>query len=417
MSESSSCIEKARFLIARSRWEEARRELSREIAENPENGLAHALDALCLVEMEDTVEATRVARRAIGLDPELPIAHFALASAYFIEDRLSEAEDAIVEAIRLDPQDADLFVLLGNINLERRDWQAALAAAEEGLIRDAENAACVNLRAIALRQSNRPDAAGSAIAYALSKDPDNPLTHANQGWHFIELGRYDEAMDHFRESLRLDPLGEWARKGVVEAIKAKNPVYRVLLRFFLWIGKLSGTRAWLVILGLWIGARGLRALAKAYPALTPFILPALILYTIFVYLTWTAAPLFDLLVRLHPFGKYALSKDQIRASNWVGGMLAATVLLALGGWLFKPILLISAVTCGAMVIPVAGTFACQSRRGRRVLGIYTAALGAVAVLSAILLPFNLTLGAIAFGLCIFGIFIFGFVANAYALNS
>lgn len=404
--------------MERSRFTEARAELGREIAVHPENGTAFALDALCLVEMEDSVEAIRVAQRAIGLDPELPLAHFALASAFFEEDRFPEAENAIAEAIRIDPQDADFFVLLGNIHLARRDWERALAAAGEGLIQDPENAACVNLRAIALRQSNRPDAAGSAIAYALSKDPDNALTHANQGWHFIELGRYNEAIDHFRESLRLDPLGEWAREGVVEAIKAGNPVYRILLRFFLWIGKLGGTRAWLVIIGLWIGARGLRALAKAYPALTPFILPVLILYAIFVYLTWTAAPMFNLLVRLHPFGKYALTKDQIRASNWVGGMLAATLLMVAVGWLSNaPMLLLPAITCGAMVIPVAGTFGCESRRGRRVLGIYTAVLGAVAVLSSALLPFNLTLGAIAFAICLFGIFIFGFVANAYALNS
>ena len=68
-----------------------------------------------------------------------------------------------------------------------------------------------------------------------ARDPDDAFSHANQGWTLLEQGNRKKAMEHFRESLRLDPTNGWAQAGLVEAIKAGNPVYAVMLKYFLWI--------------------------------------------------------------------------------------------------------------------------------------------------------------------------------------
>ena len=55
-------------------------------------------------------------------------------------------------------------------------------------------------------------------------------------------------------------------------------------------------------------------------------------YLVFAFLTWTAQPLFNVLLRVDPIGRYALSRRQIVASNWVGSaflMGIATVLTSL----------------------------------------------------------------------------------------
>lgn len=51
----------------------------------------------------------------------------------------------------------------------------------------------------------------STPSVALARNPDDGFSHANQGWTFLDQGRRLEAMNHFRESLRLDPTDEWAR--------------------------------------------------------------------------------------------------------------------------------------------------------------------------------------------------------------
>src|SRR3712207_7475219 len=63
-----------------------------------------------------------------------------------------------------------------------------------------------------------------------SSDVCSSDLHANRGWQEAHRGNYEQAMAHFREALRIDASLEWAREGVVEVLKARNPVYRVMLR-------------------------------------------------------------------------------------------------------------------------------------------------------------------------------------------
>lgn len=418
MSETSSHLDKARFLIARSRPEEARRELAREIAENPENGAAHALDSLCLKDLGRAKEALSTAERAIATDPELPLAHYSLAAARFDEEDYRGAEAATREALRLDPFNPAFHALLARTRIARRQWEGALEAAEQGLEIDAEDTDCINLRAIALIQLNRHDQAASAIEYAMANDPEDAMTHANRGWHLVEMGEYDRAMDHFRQALRFDPTHEWARHGVVELIKARNPIYRVMLRYFLWSSKLQSQTGWLLVIGGWFGYRFLRRLAETSPVLAPFLWPIIILYLVFVVLSWIASPVFDLMVRFHPFGKYALSREEIRASNWVGGMLLVAVLHWLVYLFYRPhALFVSALCASLMVIPIAGTFGCESEKGRETLGLYTFALAILATASVVFTFFSDSVSYLLFLLFTIGAFIFNLLANRYALQS
>jgi hypothetical protein len=50
--------------------------------------------------------------------------------------------------------------------------------------------------------------------------------------------------------------------------------------------------------------------------------PLIIAYIVFAWFTWLAQPVFNLLLRLHPLGKHALSVDQWRETNWIGLVVA-----------------------------------------------------------------------------------------------
>jgi tetratricopeptide (TPR) repeat protein len=217
-------------LYQQSRYDLAEKELRRALGDEPENPMAHAVLALCLAERDQNDEAVSQAEEAISLAPDLAFCHFALAKIHYDADRLREALQAIEEAIALDPEDADYFALKAGIRLNQRDWAAALKAAEEGLTIDAEHVQCTNLRAIALVKLGRKKEAGATIDAALARDPDNAITHANQGWTLLERSEHTRAMEHFREALRLDPELDWARAGIVEALKAKHLVYRMMLK-------------------------------------------------------------------------------------------------------------------------------------------------------------------------------------------
>lgn len=373
-------LQRALLLFDQSRHDMAADELRLALAEDPGDARAHALLALCLVEKEDFKGATEEARQAIHLDPGLPFAHRAHAKILLARERPDEAREAIAEAIRLDPEDPDQHALMAAIEMDLRHWSAALEAAERGLHFDATHVGCANLRAMALVKLGRRAEAGITLGGALERDPENALTHANQGWALLHEGKHEKALGHFREALRLDPQQDWARHGIVEALKARHFIYAAMLKYFLWMSRLNERGQWGVILGAYIGYRVLGGIASSNPAAAPFIWPVLILYLVFALMTWLADPLFNLVLRLNRFGKLVLSPEQTTASNWIGGCILAA-LIALVVWLVASNGLAgyAALALGPLVLPLAASFKCPEGWPRRAMFAGTAALALLAI--------------------------------------
>ncbi len=270
---------------------------------------------------------------------------------------------------------------------------------------------------MALVKMGCKELAGATIDAALARDPDNAVTHANMGWTLLEKNDPAKALEHFREALRLDPTSEWARLGIIEALKARHLVYRLMLRYFLWMAKLSGKMQWGVIIGAYLLYRVLRGWAKANPDVAPFVWPVLVLYVGFVFLSWTAVPLFNLLLRLNRFGRLALSDEQIRASNWIGGCLLFVIVAAIAGVALDNLAsLIAAIIALFWIFPLSATFNCAEGWPRNAMAGYTALLALLgAIVIGACLADSVNLFVPTFGLFFLGIFCSGIVANALAM--
>ncbi len=376
---------RAALLMQQSRTDLAEQELRLALADDPNEARAHGLLAVCLAQREAFREALVEAGQAVHLAPDDSFTHYTLSGVLYHSNRPQEAEQAIQEAIRLDPTDPDYFARLASIRFDLRNWNGALEAAGLGLQFDPEHAQCINLRAMALVKLGRQDEAGAALETALQRDPENALTHANQGWRLLEQGEHRKALEHFREALRIDSELDYARHGIVEALKARHFIYRVMLGYFLWMAKLSERAQWGVIIGGYVGYRLLRNVARNNPALQPWIMPLLILYIAFAIMTWVSSPLFNLLLRLNRFGRLALSREQIVTSNWVGLCVAGAVVSLLlyftvGG--DGP--LVSALVCGLLIPPLATIYQCERGWPRITSVLITIALTAAGVTSAAL---------------------------------
>lgn len=370
--------ERAFVLFDQRRFDLAERALRQALAEDPGDPTAHALLALCLSEQERFDQAEAEARIAVGRGGELGLVHYALARVLYDRNRLDEAADAVREAIRRDPEAPNYFTLSGAIHYDQRRWQDALAAADQALELDPEHSGALNLRAMALRQLGRHAAAASTIEGALAKDPENALTHANRGWMLLRRGDTPAALESFREALRLDPTLDTARSGIVEGLKARHALYRVLLRYFLWMDTLTEGRQWLVIIGGYVVFRGLSRAAKAMPSLAPVIWPLAGLYALFALMTWIGPAVFDTALRFNRFGRLALSDDQRLQSTLVSAALGfaavSTVTFALTG---AETAVAGILWSLLLSMPIAATFRCQPGWPRKTMAWYTGALAAV----------------------------------------
>lgn len=376
-------FQRALLLQQQRRYADAERELRQALAADPNFADAHALLADVLLEQQRLDEATAEAGLAITQDPEAEFAHFVMARILLARNRHEEAEEAVLRAIQLSPYPRS-FALLAAARYERSDWAGALYAADQGLSVDPEDGGCLNLRAMALRQLGRHDEADRTLAGALEADPDDSYAHANRGWSELHRGRPREALVHFKEALRLDPSNDHARAGLIEAMKARYVIYRLLLGYFLWMGRLQQSAQFAIVIGGWVGYRMLRGFAEDNPQYAWVTTPLIVAYVAFALMTWLASPLMNLALRLHPVGRHALSADQRRTANVVGGLLLAAAVAFVAGRAALPVPLDGlALFLVFAAMPGSLIFGAEAGWPRVVLALMTAALAGFAGIMAL----------------------------------
>ena len=405
-------MERAHQLIQLQRYKEAEKELRDILSLDPNRAEALALFAICQAEQNNIEEADRLIKQAISKEPDNDHFLYLQALFYLRQNNLKEAEKFIRNAISFQPHGADYFGLLASIKLSQKEWQQALDAADQGLAVDPDNLMCLNSRSTALFKLDKKDLAYSSIQEALNKDPENEYTHSNIGWGLLERGDHKQALEHFREALKINPNFDYAKAGLVEGLKARYWLYRVFLKYAFWLSNLKGKAQWAVILGLYFGVKFLGYLSEHNPGLATFIHPIIYLYVAFAVSTWIIAPLSNLFLRLNIYGRYALKKEEIQASNFVGislliGLLGGIMYL-IGHDDFYLLVLIYGVT---MMIPLASMFNAENKRSKTILVAYTIALAIVGLGALILAALTGDAGALG-PIYVVGVIAYQWIANA-----
>jgi tetratricopeptide (TPR) repeat protein len=375
-----SHLDRAQLLIGQSRYDLAVRELHAALAADPASSLAHALLALCLCRQRDLEAAGAEAHIAVALAPDWAFGHSVMTEVLYSRDRLEEAEHAVWEALRLNPFEPTHYAQLCDIHLRLGRWQKALETAEAGLAVNAEHAGCANARAAALTQLGRQTDAGLALAANLQRDPEDPAAHAIHGWHDLHQGEPERAVEHFRQALRLRPSFDNARDGLVHALRARYPVYGLILKYFLWMGRRSAVVYGLLVLGVFVLFRVMTSLAPPgdeWPLWAWLLIGG---YSGATLVIWLAGPLFNLLLRLDRFGRQVLTRDETWAANVVGLLLVPTV-AGLLLWLATGLAACGyfAGYCGFLLLPVAAIFHCEAGWPRRSMILFTLVLAALPV--------------------------------------
>lgn len=384
-------FQRGAVLYQQGRHADAIAEFQRHLLESPDDAITHALISFCLCDLEKYQAATEHAQQAIALAPESAIGFRALARCYVERNHTKEAKTAIEEALRLEPDSADCWATLAHVHLLERRWRDALDAANRGLTMEPDHPACTNLRAQALVNLGDRTAAAATMDVALALNPDDAWTHANQGWTLLHANDPKKAMEHFREALRLDPSMEWAKAGIVESMQARNFIYRYLLQYFLWAGRLPASWQWGLMIGGILGNRFLNQLAGNVPSLKPFIYPIIGVYVCFAMLTWLGPSFFNLLLRFDRFGRHALSDDQRYGANLLAvGLLPPIAFCTLGAitWTLEPFL--AALLWFLTLMPASVIFRCDKGWPRDVMAAATGLLILVNLIAS--MPVLVSLG-------------------------
>lgn len=325
----SPIVQRGQLLLQQGRAAMAEEQFRLALSQDAQAALPHVMLAYALAAQRKYEDATFEAQQAIGLEPDNPQHHQALGWILLRRNRIDEADIAAKQAVALDPHLADAWSLCAAIAADRKDWREALDLADRALQQDAEHEEARNLRAAALRNLGRHEEARATLGGALERNPDSSFTHANAGWTALHAGgrkNVEMALEHFREALRLEADNQWAKAGMVEALKARHLVYRLMLKWFLWMASLKPGVQWGILIGAFLGAQIIRGVANSVPAAGVVLWPLYGCYVLFAITTWLSYPLSNLLLRLNKFGRYALSEEQRKGSTLVGLCIGSALL-------------------------------------------------------------------------------------------
>lgn len=313
-------IDRGHTLLELNRIEQALEEFTKALSFDPLGREALTQVTICQINLRRYDVALENINALIANNPDFDFGHYLLAHYYHVKEKYQQAEEAIVEAIKFAPHTSSYFAKYAQIKLETKNWEKALELSNIGLALDPEDSGCLNTRANALNKLNKKDELAQTVDKLLEINPNDAYSHANVGWAKLEQNDHEGARKHFIEALRIDPNYNYAKDGLMQSIKAKNPIYRVFLQYSLWFTNLQQYAMLLFFVGFIFLQKFLSAQENTWAQSAYYFLLA------FALSSWVVNPIGNLFLRIDPMGKFLLSAREKISSNITGVGLVISIL-------------------------------------------------------------------------------------------
>lgn len=331
--------------------------------------------ALCWMHEEDNApKSIDAAQRAVALEPENPFARSVLALA--LNANAKEGQTAAVkaalqhaeEAVNLDPDSDFSHAVLARLHLRLRDYPKAEASARAALALDTENTMAVEVLSAALLLQKKDGDNAELIKYQLQRNAEDDSAHTSAGWMAVMKGDHKKANEHFVEALRLNPMNENARMGLIESFRARSWIYRGNLRFCHWMSQFTEGRQTAIMIGGFIAYRVLSGYLKTTaPFWANVVIGAWLIFALWSHL---ARGLSTFFVTMDRFARQALKPREYWEGVVVGGLIFLSLSAFLLGYAYGvQDASFVALACLFASVANAAAFTNDHHVGRQVYGI------------------------------------------------
>jgi len=137
--------------------------------------------------------AEEYAKKAVELDPKLPLAHSLLGELYLYKSRIPEATEQFQKELELNPGDAAVYYKLADAYSRVQNYEEAEKLLQRSIWLDATSTGPYILMGKVLEKKGETALAVRALQHALTMDPNNPIPHHLLGQAYRELGRTEDA--------------------------------------------------------------------------------------------------------------------------------------------------------------------------------------------------------------------------------
>jgi len=159
---------------------------------------------LALIEQQSYDAAEHDLRRAMDLNIKGPQTHLALLTLLTAQKRLNEGLKVVLEAIRLFPNDPEVYIKAGNLRYFLRDTARAQENYELALKNDKVNAAAFNGIGLCLFSRKEYDPSIENFSRAVVLRPDTDRFYRNRASAYVNKGDFANAVKDYKMALEVN---------------------------------------------------------------------------------------------------------------------------------------------------------------------------------------------------------------------
>ena len=181
----------------------ARKAFATMFAVPPDSAASYLFSARMLLRQDFGPVAEEYAKKAVELDPKLPLAHALLGELYLYKSRLREAIEQFQKELELNPGEAAVYYKLADAYSRLQKYEEAEKLLQRSIWLDATSTGPYILMGKVLEKKGEIALAVRALERAIAMDPNNPMPHHLLGQAYREMGRTEEAERELRLSEQL----------------------------------------------------------------------------------------------------------------------------------------------------------------------------------------------------------------------
>src|ERR1700681_496098 len=184
------------------------------VRQDPNSWEARFNLSLALLQKHDAARAARELRVAVRIKPDDPFGHIALGEALGELGQNEAATEEFKVALKSDPNSVPALDGLAKALIAEKRYSAAIAylkaAPADPVLQDD--------LAVAYSSSGDVAKAVKLLAQLVQQNPSLSDRHARLGLAYTQQSQFRQAVDEFREALRLDPSNDVTRLSYVKAL-------------------------------------------------------------------------------------------------------------------------------------------------------------------------------------------------------
>ena len=181
----------------------ARKAFAKMFAVPADSAASYLFTARMLLRQDFAPVAEEYAKKAVELDPKLPLAHSLLGELYLYKSRLPEAVEQFQKELELNPGEAAVYYKLADAYSRLQKYEEAERLLQRSIWLDATSTGPYILMGKVLEKKGETALAVRALQRAISMDPNNPMPHHLLGQAYREMGKTEEAERELKLSEQL----------------------------------------------------------------------------------------------------------------------------------------------------------------------------------------------------------------------